>query len=130
MLEHSTCVCYRTTSCLSYKELLEKGLIKLHELPTDLDMAWYPVKNAWYCVKCFEEFILPICEEDDSPPPEYYEELGDLYDESYDDFYAAHYFLNRRYWYIEDGVIYPVPGSERKKEHDVWKEYIKYFNYE
>ena len=123
VFRNSTCVCHMRTLCYSYKELLENGLIEPNELPNDLDMAWFPVKRSWYCVKCFEEFILPWCEEEISPPPEYYEDFPDPDDH----FNVYDYFFNRRYWYIEEGVIYPVPGSERKDEPD---EYIKYFNYE
>ncbi|MHA1492028.1 MAG: hypothetical protein ACTSRI_20550 [Promethearchaeota archaeon] len=132
VLEKSTCICDFNSTCSSYKEICQKaipidlsnesagylGFLDLAryidkkwnpENPFDIDMAWDPIKKAWYCEKCFDEIIIP----------EYIKNEGRLID----------YIpppMDETEWHIVDNQILPLHEHPKKREPDM-DEYIKYY---
>ncbi len=50
--------CRLGAACISYIELLNKGLIQPADKPTDLNMIRILLENKWYCEKCYNEMHL------------------------------------------------------------------------
>lgn len=49
--------CSSGAFCVSYREMIEKGLIDPPNRPINLDMVWVPHNQAWYCTKCFDTYL-------------------------------------------------------------------------
>lgn len=59
----SILVCSLGATCISYREVVKKGLLKPSERPIDLDMVWVPRYKKWYCLNCYEENLkIKTCE--------------------------------------------------------------------
>ena len=55
-LSDSIIQCGMNGGCASYIEATNHGLHPKNE-PTNLDMAWMPSHNAWFCIKCSEILV-------------------------------------------------------------------------
>ena len=59
----SILACSFGVACISYREVVKKGLLKPSERPIDLDMVWVPHYKKWYCQNCYEEILkIKACE--------------------------------------------------------------------
>lgn len=62
--QKSILVCSREAGCLSYKEMVSKGVIEPSDRPINLNMVWVPHNNAWYCTECYERYYkVKVCEQ-------------------------------------------------------------------
>ncbi len=56
LLTESIIQCGMNGGCISYIEATDHGLHPENN-PANLDMAWMPSHNAWFCTKCCENLI-------------------------------------------------------------------------
>lgn len=56
LLTKSIIQCGMGGGCSSYSEATKHGRYPKN-MPTNLDMAWMPSHNAWFCIKCCEILI-------------------------------------------------------------------------
>jgi len=50
-------------ACYSHRKLVEEGEIESSKRSTNLDMVWVPHFKAWFCIRCYEEYLkVKTCE--------------------------------------------------------------------